>query len=155
MPGSWKVSNRWPPIPAQLTQEIRENRALAPNTIFSEFVTNRVQAGIAPARSGFLGMSVSKDKLTEALLVTDGKNIYAICHVEDTPLTLWDPGTDWDGLKGTLTGQPRTSPMKAMSFHRADPRVVMIPGEPGGGPAIGQQGVSDRPPIPTNFRMPC
>ena len=29
---------------SQLTQEIRENRALAPNTIFNDFVSNRVEA---------------------------------------------------------------------------------------------------------------
>ncbi len=36
------------------------------------------------------------------MLVTDGTNIFALCHVQDTPLTLWDPGTDWDKFTGTL-----------------------------------------------------
>lgn len=115
---------------SQLTQEIRENRALAPNTIFSEFVTNRIQAAIFASRSGFLGMDVNKDKRAETLLVTDGKSTFAICHVDDTPLTLWDPGTDWDGLTGTFTGHATEVPVRSISFHRDDPRVVMFPVSP-------------------------
>src|SRR5882724_5912797 len=79
----------------QLTQEIRANRPLAPNTIFSEFVSNRVEAGILGARSGLFGVDMSKGKKTETILVTDGTNYFALCHVQDTPLVLWDPGTDW------------------------------------------------------------
>jgi len=112
---------------SQLTQEIRDNRALAPNTIFSEFVTNRVQTAIYAARTGFLGMDASKDTQTETLLVTDGTNIYAICHVGDTPLTLWDPGTDWDGLTGKLTGHSAEVAIHSVSFDQDDPRVVMFP----------------------------
>ena len=85
-----------------LTREIRENRALAPNTIFSEFVSNRVQTRFLASRSGIFGMDASKSKTAETVLVTDGTNIFALCHVQDTPLTLWDPGTDWAGLSGTL-----------------------------------------------------
>lgn len=115
---------------SQLTQEIRENRALAPNTIFSEFVTNRVRAAVYASRSGFLGMDVNRDKQTETVLVTDGTNTVAVCHVEDTPLTLWDPGTDWNGLTGTLTGHAADSPIHALGFNRNDPRVVMFPVSP-------------------------
>ena len=111
----------------QLTQEIRENRALAPNTIFSEFVTNRVRTSIFAARTGFLGIDASKNKHTETVLVTDGTNIYAIGHVDDTPLTLWDPGTDWEGLTGTFAGRSTEVPIRSIAFHRSDPRVVMFP----------------------------
>jgi hypothetical protein len=110
-----------------LTQEIRENRALAPNTIFSEFVTNRVQASFLASRTGFLHINSSKDAQASTVLVTDGTNIFALCHVQDTPLTLWDPGTDWGGLTGTLAGNAARLAIHAISFHQADPRVVMIP----------------------------
>jgi hypothetical protein len=112
---------------SQLTQEIRENRALAPNNIFNEFVTNRVRLDVSASRSGFLGLGVNKDKYTETVLVTDGTNYFAICHADDTPLTLWDPGTDWDILHGTLTSHSAEVPVKSISFDRDDPRVVMFP----------------------------
>ena len=110
-----------------LTQEIRENRALAPNTIFSDFVTNRVQARLLASRSGMFGMDASKSKTAETVLVTDGANIYALCHVQDTPLTLWDPGTDWAGLDGTLVHNQAQVPIHSLSFHLQDPRVVFMP----------------------------
>jgi predicted nuclease with TOPRIM domain len=112
---------------SQLTQEIRENRALAPNTIFDDFVKNRVGVAISASRNGFLGMNADKDRRAETVLVSDGTNTYAICHVDDTPLSLWDPGTDWNGLTGTLTGHSGEMPIQRMLFHREDPRVVMFP----------------------------
>ena len=44
----------------QLAQEIQQNRALAPNTIFNQFVTNRVQATFWGVRPGFLGLESNK-----------------------------------------------------------------------------------------------
>ena len=110
-----------------LTREIRENRALAPNTIFSEFVSNRIQTRFLASRSGIFGMDASKSKTAETVLVTDGTNIFALCHVQDTPLTLWDPGTDWTGLSGTLDHNTAQVPIHSLSFHIQDPRVVFIP----------------------------
>jgi hypothetical protein len=110
-----------------LTQEIRENRALAPNTIFNEFVTNRVWTRFLASRSGFLGMNSSSRKETETVLVTDGTHVFALCHVQDTPLTLGEPGTDWDVLTGTLDHNTAQVPIHALSFHLQDPRVVFMP----------------------------
>jgi hypothetical protein len=113
-----------------LTREIRENRALAPNAIFSEFITNRVQAGFIASRTGIFGMDASKSKTSEIVLVTDGTNTFALCHVQDTPLTLWNPGTDWQGLAGTLSHNTAQVPIHSLSFHRQDPRVIFIPVAP-------------------------
>jgi hypothetical protein len=112
---------------SQLTRELHENRPLAPNTVFSEFVTNRVRTALVASRTGFLGVDLSKDKNAETMLVTDGTNIFAVCHVDDTPLTLWDPGTDWEGLTGKFSGHAAEAAVRSISFHRQDPRVVMFP----------------------------
>jgi hypothetical protein len=111
---------------SQLTQEIRENRALAPNTIFSDFVSNRVEAGIFAWRTGFFSMDTTKDKKTGSVIVTDGTNYFALCHVQDTPLTLWDPGTDWDKFAGTLAWGGAQASIRSLSFAQQDPRVVMM-----------------------------
>jgi len=103
---------------------------LAPNTIFSGFVSNRVEAAISAWRTGLFMMDTRANKTTETVLVTDGTNYFALCHVQDTPLTLWDPGTDWDKLTGTLTWNGAEVPVHSLSFDAADPRVAMIPVSP-------------------------
>ncbi|MGD0207688.1 MAG: hypothetical protein ABSC89_08810 [Verrucomicrobiota bacterium] len=110
-----------------LTREIRENRALAPNTIFDDFVKNRVQTSFVASRTGLFGIDLGKNKTTETVLVTDGNKTYALCHVQDTPLTLWDPGTDWEKLTGTLAHNQAQVSIHALSFHLQDPRVVFMP----------------------------
>lgn len=112
----------------ELTQEIRENRPLAPNTIFNEFVANRVSADFIAFRSGFLGNNKRKD--TETILVSDGTNTYALCHVTDTPLTLFNPGTDWDALSGALSRNGKQVQIRNISFYLQDPRLVYIPLKP-------------------------
>ena len=111
----------------QLAEVIQQNRPLAPNTIFSQFVTNRVQATIWTARSGFLGMQSKKRTETQTVLVTDGTNTVALCHVQDTPLSFSYAGTDWEGLTGVLGRNTTTIPMQSLSFYQLDPRVVFIP----------------------------
>jgi hypothetical protein len=65
---------------------------------------------------------------TDTVLVSHGTNTYAVCHIGDTPLTLWNPGTDWEGLSGTLLGRNTTIvPVRSLSFHNRDPRIVFVP----------------------------
>ncbi|HEX5400032.1 MAG TPA: hypothetical protein VFY06_13385, partial [Verrucomicrobiae bacterium] len=111
----------------KLTQEIRANTPLAPNTIFSQFVSNSVAATILGVRTGWFSQDTSNDKQTETVLVTDGTNTFAICHVQDTPLTLWNPGTDWDKFSGTLAWGATQVPIHALAFDAQDPRVVLMP----------------------------
>jgi hypothetical protein len=110
----------------ELAQEVRENRPLAPNLIFSEFTTNRVEARFNGVRPGFLGES-NKKRDTETVLVSNGTNIFALCHVQDTPITLFNPGTDWDELTGTLTHLDASVAIRSLCFYLRDPRVVFIP----------------------------
>jgi hypothetical protein len=112
----------------ELTQEIRENRPLTPNTIFNEFVANRVAADFLAFRSGLLGSNKRKD--TETILVSEGTNTYALCHVQDTPLSLFSPGTDWDGLTGALSRNGKQVQIRSMCFYLQDPRLIYIPLKP-------------------------
>jgi hypothetical protein len=111
----------------QLAEEIRESRPLAPNTIFNQFITNRVQASFSAVRPGFLGRESNKRTETQTVLVTDGTNTVALCHVQDTPLSFSYPGTEWEGLSGTLGRNTAVVPIRSLSFYQLDPRVVFMP----------------------------
>ena len=113
---------------SQLTREIQSNTPQTPNTIFNDFVANRVNTQFTASRPGTFGFdSTEKSRETETVLVTDGTNIFALCHVEDTPLVLWDPGTDWDQLKGTFSHNGKQVPIHSLSFAAEDPRVIFMP----------------------------
>ncbi len=109
----------------QLAQEIRENRPLSPNAIFDEFTANRVQAHLTAFRSGWFDSN--RKRTAGTVLVTDGTNTFALCHVEDTPLSLWIPGTQWESLTGSLARQTAEVKVRALSFHLQDPRLVFMP----------------------------
>jgi hypothetical protein len=110
-----------------LAQEIRDNRPLAANTIFNDFLTNRIQASISASRSGVFGNESTRREQTPMILVSDGSNIVAFCHVQDTPLTIANPATDWEGLSGTLTRDSVFVSIKSLSFSWPDPRAIWIP----------------------------
>jgi predicted nucleic acid-binding Zn-ribbon protein len=110
-----------------LAQEIRENRPLASNTIFNDFVTNAVDVQFTATKPGFFGGESTKDRAAKTILITDGTNTFAMCHVQDTPLQFWVPATDWDGLTVTLQHGTGRLPLPSLSFSRLDPRVVMMP----------------------------
>jgi hypothetical protein len=114
----------------QLTREIRQNRPLASNTIFNQFVSNRVQATFWGVRPGFLGLGSNKGTSTLTVLASDGTNIVALCHVQDTPLSFSYPGTDWQGLTGVLERHNARVPIQSLSFYQLDPRLVFMPFTP-------------------------
>jgi hypothetical protein len=108
-----------------LAQEVRENRPLASNTIFSEVATNRVRARFAALKSALI--DTNRRRETDTVIVTDGTNYMAICHVGDTPLTLMTPSTQWDSLTGTLARGVAQATVRSIAFHQRDPRLVMVP----------------------------
>jgi hypothetical protein len=111
----------------QLAQEIRENRPLTANTIFNDFVSNRVRAQFSAVRAGLLGTGKMQQNAADMVLVTNGTNTFALCHVEDTPLSFDTPGTDWQQLNGTLHRDSMQVPIRSLAFHLQDPRVVFMP----------------------------
>ncbi|HPU56360.1 MAG TPA: hypothetical protein PLH97_08780, partial [Verrucomicrobiota bacterium] len=111
---------------SELVQEIRENRPMTPNMIFNEFLTNRLAARFSAYRTGFLG-DANRQEQTYTVMVTDGTNTYALCHVQDTPLTLGNPGTDWASITGSLRRGNTQVPIRSLSFMWPDPRVVWVP----------------------------
>jgi hypothetical protein len=120
-----------------LTQEIRENRVLTPNEIFEQLTTNRLMASFYGLKHGLFGMDSSKYKQSQILLATDGTNTFAVCHVQDTLLTLWKPGTQWEDLSGTLVHNATVFSIDSISFCAQDPRIVFVPVPPAQARALG------------------
>jgi hypothetical protein len=137
----------------ELTQEIRDNRPLAANAIYSQFLTNRTGVQFAAKRSGLFGLFSKSvhDKFTQGLIFTEGKQAYLLLHVDDTPLTLRNPGTDWNRLLATLSRGDRATSAGQLSFLAEDPRVVVLPVTQ---PQVAQLGVQAYPAATDPYKFP-
>jgi hypothetical protein len=111
----------------ELTKEIRENRPLSANTIFADFITNRVNTDFRADRTGILGQNVSKDTQARTILVSDGAQSYALYHVEDTPFRIEEFGKNWERFIVHLYRGMAILPMGKVLFLSIDPRIVVIP----------------------------
>jgi X-X-X-Leu-X-X-Gly heptad repeat protein len=110
----------------ELSKEIRENRPINPNTLFSELLANRVQSKITTRRPGLFSPTV-RDKESQTVLVSDGNKIYALMHISDTPLAVGEVPTDYDQVAGTLTHGAASAPIAELEFLRLDPRLLVVP----------------------------
>ena len=111
---------------ADLTREIRDNRPLNANTLFSDFVANRVSTNFATVRQALLG-PLNRASDARTVLVTDGQATYALLHVDDTPFAIRELAPDWLALNVTFAkGMYRTT-APAIHFLRVDTRVVAVP----------------------------
>lgn len=111
----------------ELTKEIRDHRPINANVLFNDYVSNRVTAAFTATRKGFLGQAKSARE-TNTVLVTDGRQVYALLHVADTPFALGEYGVDWESLAVELSrsGGARNA-AGTVNFLQHDPRIVTLP----------------------------
>jgi len=121
----------------ELRREIRDHRPINANTLFSDFLANRLTVSFSASRKGFLG-PVNRAKETSTVLVTDGTRIYALLHLADTVFSLGENGVDWERLTVELShGTGRRGAAPEVQFLAHDPRVVVLPVEGGQASALG------------------
>jgi hypothetical protein len=110
-----------------LTKEIRDNRPISANLLYSDFLSNRVETAFSATRRGLFGRN-TRDKETKTVFTTDGKQVYALLEVEDTPFSLREIGSDWEKIGVRFDRPPDyKSTGSVIEFLAADPRVVVIP----------------------------
>jgi len=110
---------------ADLRQEIRANTPINANTLFSDFSANRVSTTIRSAREVLFG-PITREYQTRTILATDGKEVYALLHVNDTAANFRELPADWREIEGTLEGGGRRLAVDRMRFLAIDPRVVAV-----------------------------
>ncbi|RFC42694.1 MAG: hypothetical protein DUW69_002359 [Verrucomicrobia bacterium] len=121
----------------ELTKEIRDNRPINANVLFSDFLANRVTVKFTAVREGVFGPA-TREKETATVLVTDGAEIYALLHLDDTPFPLSENSLDWEKITAEFTKPPAyRSRVPALQFLSLDPRVLVLPVDPAQATALG------------------
>jgi hypothetical protein len=114
----------------ELTKEIRENRPINANVLYNEFLANRVGTSFAAERRGLFG-PLNRSKDTPTVFVTDGKQVYALLHLDDTVFSATEPNFDWAKLAVTFHRPPAYQTQAGtIRFLAADPRVIVLPVDP-------------------------
>ena len=122
---------------ADLTKEIRDNRPINANVLFSDFLANRVRTTFTAIRPSLFGQ-INRTREAQTVFVADGKQVYALLHIADTPFSLLEPGADWEKLTVEFSKPPAyRSLAPTLSFLSIDPRVVVVPVDPAQVAAIG------------------
>lgn len=120
-----------------LTQEIRDHRPINANVLFQEFLQNRVSTAFTAYRRSFLG-PVTRTRESHTVFVTDGAQIYALLHIDDTPFSLREAGADWEKITAEFTRPPHyRSAAERLDFLSLDPRIVVLPVSPAQAAALG------------------
>jgi hypothetical protein len=97
------------------------------NLLFSDYLANRLSAAFTGTRRTFLG-SGKRAKETTTVLVTDGRQIYALMHIAETLFPLGESGVQWESLSVQLSRAGSTpAAVGTVQFLAQDPRVVMLP----------------------------
>jgi hypothetical protein len=111
----------------ELTKEIRDNRPISSNVLFNDFLANRVETSFTASRKGLFGVT-TKEKESKTVFTTDGKQVYALLEVEDTPFSLREIGSDWEHIAVRFDRPPDyKSTGSQIEFLQIDPRVVVVP----------------------------
>jgi X-X-X-Leu-X-X-Gly heptad repeat protein len=111
----------------ELTKEIRDNRPVNPNTIFGEFLANRVQLQVNTQRPGLFSPNF-RERDSQTVLVSDGNRAFAIMHISDTPFAWnWENPPNYQKIAGRLTFGGTTAPVTELQFLELDPRVLAVP----------------------------
>lgn len=110
----------------ELTKEIRENRPINANVLFNDFLANRVSTTFTATRKGLFSPTV-KTKETKTVLFTDGSQVYALLHAEDTVFPPSGNNFDWEKLAIEFSRGSYRGTASVLHFLAQDPRVVVLP----------------------------
>ncbi len=115
----------------EIAQEIRSNQPINANTLFSDFLNNRVSATLSAYKKVLIGSGNHVGE-TKTVLVTDGKAVYALLHANETPFSVTnseEKPVDWERIAGEFGRPPVTAPIGEFQFLALDPRLIVIPVE--------------------------
>ncbi len=112
-----------------LREELRSNFEINENQLFSDFENNQIAATFQAtkySRNRFLDTNTS----SATILVSDGTDIFALLHLENSPIGLrTNPATVRD-LSLDLRRQGGRLAASEMRFLALDPRIVAVPLSP-------------------------
>lgn len=110
-----------------IQERIDRQTRLPANTIYGDFLSNRVETAMSATTRGGLGQEVVRDRNGATVLVRRGANVFAALHVESTALRFWPPDAPWSGFSLHLDRKTTRIEAREFALVRRDPRIVLVP----------------------------
>jgi len=112
----------------EISQEIREYRPIAANSLYSDYLARRATLSLVTERTSAQG-SGSRRREMKSIVLTDGTRTAALISLDQTPFSLGDAGGSWKSLVGSITlPAPANFPQPISSLHslrQSDPRLLV------------------------------
>lgn len=123
---------------SSVIQETIERQIRLPaNTIYGDFISNRVETYMTGTTRGGLGQELNRDRKGACVLMKNGGNLFAVLHLESAAIRIWPPDAPWSALGVELRRGTAKVPGSQFSMLRDDPRVIVIPVSPGDAEVLG------------------
>ena len=112
----------------EISQEMREYRPVAPNSLYADYLARRATLSIVTERTSAQGSGPRRREI-KSILLTVGTRTGALLSLDHTPFTLGDAGGSWKSLLGSITlPAPANFPQPVSSLHslrQSDPRLLV------------------------------
>ncbi len=109
-----------------LTEEFRSSQPINANILFSRFNQNKIALTFKSNRF-YRGESIQDEDLAMTLLISNGKEIFALTHLSSTPLGTTRNSLGFRQLDVEMSRDGATFRPAELTFLALDPRIVSIP----------------------------
>ncbi|MBD5778686.1 hypothetical protein IEN85_04230 [Pelagicoccus sp. NFK12] len=109
-----------------LRQELRSSFEINANQLFADFKNNQIRADFA-AIELMRNRFVNTKETTMTVLVSDGKNVFAIAHLDSLPFGLRTVPDTVRQMELSLSRKGEKLAVDRMQFLMLDPRIAVVP----------------------------
>lgn len=112
---------------AAIREQIDRQVRLPANTIFGNYLTNRIRLNLQATSRGAFGQEVNRQRESSVVFVRQNNRVFVLAHVDATPLKIWPPETPWQRFGLELGRDAARWTPRELSLVRRDPRLILIP----------------------------
>jgi chemotaxis protein histidine kinase CheA len=110
----------------RVAEEVKKSNPLSLNTIYQEYLKNRVTVRFMTEENALIGTS-KNTYAVETSLIVEGGTAFAVLHLDDTPFKLSNAGRGLISVDGRIELGGKLYSFKRLFFLAADPRLAAVP----------------------------
>ena len=110
-----------------MAEQLQAPRSMTPSAIYARFLDQRLLTRFQASRSGTFGNTITQEKNSYSIVVSNGSDLVALYHTDQTPIQLWSGSSEWEQMAGRVEREQKAYSCAKICFIDADPRVLSMP----------------------------